>query len=195
MQQIAEAGQCGAMVTADSIASPEGMADFVENVFLRTAGPKPEPVVREKPKPAIKEKVEEIKAPAQAQAEPEVKPKVKTAPVTIDLNVQFATGKSNIQPKYHNRIKEVADYMTQYPNTKTVIEGHTDNVGKEAANMKLSQNRANSVKKYLIDKFKMDASRLEAIGYGPNKPIATNKTKEGRQKNRRVQAVISEAVK
>lgn len=185
MQQVAEAGQCGFMVTGDSIASPEGMADFVEKVFLKAAPPKP--VAKEEP--IVKEKVAEAKVQAQAA------PEVKSEPVTIALDLQFATGKSNIQPKYHDKVKKVADYMVQYPNTKAVIEGYTDNVGKEAANVKLSQNRANSVKQYLVRKLKIDASRIEAIGYGPKKPVASNATKEGRQQNRRVHAVISDMTK
>lgn len=179
MQQVANAGQCGFAVTGDSIASPEGMAGFVESIFLKTAPPKPK---APEPKPVVQERK------AQAAAAPVV---AKEEPVVIDLNIQFATNKSNIQPKYHNKIKEVADYMTKYPNTKAVIEGHTDNVGKLAKNVKLSQNRANSVKNYLVKKFKIDGKRLSAVGYGPKKPVASNATKEGRQQNRRVQAVFS----
>jgi OOP family OmpA-OmpF porin len=202
LQQVADASQCGFMVTGDSISTPQGMADFVEKVFLKAAEPSVEkvflkaaepseevvkPVVREEPKPVV---IEEVKEPA-AEA-----PKVVVAePVTIELNVQFATGKSNIQAKYHNEIKKVADYMTKYPETKVAIQGHTDNVGKEAANVKLSQNRANSVKNYLVSKFKINSSRMEATGYGPKKPIASNSTKEGRQKNRRVTAVFSSTTK
>jgi len=197
MQQVADAGQCGFMVTGDSISTPDGMADFVEKVFLKTYIAEQRPaaraevaVVKEEPKPVVKEEFVEVKA--QAQEAPKV---VVAEPVTIELNVQFATGKSNIQAKYHKEIKRVADYMTKYPETKAAIEGHTDNVGKEAANVKLSQNRANSVKNYLVSKFKIDSSRIEATGYGPKKPIASNSTKEGRQKNRRVTAVFSSTTK
>jgi OOP family OmpA-OmpF porin len=75
-----------------------------------------------------------------------------------------------------------------------VIEGYTDNIADDAYNKKLSEERANNVRQYLIDKFGIDGSRLTAVGYGKDKPIASNDTKEGRQKNRRVQAVL-EAVK
>jgi OOP family OmpA-OmpF porin len=196
MQQVADAGQCGFMVTGDSISTPDSMADFVEKVFLKTyvaerrqevVKEEPKPVVvKEEPKPVVKEEFVEMKPQAQEAAKVVV-----AEPVTIELNVQFATGKSNIQTKYHNEIKRVADYMVGYPETRAAIEGHTDNVGKEAANVKLSQNRANSVKNYLVSKFKIKASRIEATGYGPKKPIASNSTKEGRQKNRRVTAVFS----
>ena len=105
--------------------------------------------------------------------------------VSITLNVQFDTGKANIKPKYHNDIKRIADFMSKYPSTSVVIEGHTDNVGKEVVNVKLSHRRAASIKAYLAQKFDIDSSRIKVIGYDYQKPIASNNTAEGRQKNRR----------
>jgi OOP family OmpA-OmpF porin len=113
--------------------------------------------------------------------------------VSIPLNVQFDTAKSVVKKKYDNDIKKVADFMKAHPWATAVVEGHTDNVDKfnnPDNNMKLSQARADSVRQYLIDNFGIDASRITAVGYGPNKPIASNDTKEGRKKNRRIQAVI-----
>jgi outer membrane protein OmpA-like peptidoglycan-associated protein len=105
--------------------------------------------------------------------------------VSITLNVQFDTGKANIKPKYHNDIKRIADFMSKYPSTSAVIEGHTDNVGKEVVNVKLSHRRAANIKAYLTEKLGIDSSRIKVIGYDYQKPIASNKTAEGRQKNRR----------
>ena len=110
--------------------------------------------------------------------------------ISISLNVQFDTAKADIKGKYHNNIKRVADFMKMYPNTSAIIEGHTDTVGKEAYNIRLSKARADSVKQYLVDKFGIDASSIETIGYGPKKPVADNSTPEGKQKNRRVDAVL-----
>ena len=113
--------------------------------------------------------------------------------VSIALNIEFDFAKSVVKKKYHDNIKKVADFMQQYPDTHVVIEGHTDNVDvfhDPNNNIKLSQARADSVRQYLIDKFGIDASRITAIGYGPNRPLADNDTEEGRQKNRRVEAVI-----
>ncbi|MFA5181660.1 MAG: OmpA family protein, partial [Syntrophales bacterium] len=112
--------------------------------------------------------------------------------VMITMNIQFATGKATIPKKYDKEVQRLAAYMTKNTNTKAVIEGYTDNVGREAANVKLSQNRANAVKNALVKKYKIASSRLEAVGYGPKKPIADNSTAAGRQKNRRVQAVIEQ---
>ena len=110
--------------------------------------------------------------------------------VTIALNVEFDTNKAVVKEKYYDEIKRVADFMKEFPNTTAAIEGHTDNIASAAYNQKLSEKRANSVRQYLIDKFGIDGSRLTAIGYGLTKPIASNDTEEGRQKNRRVEAVL-----
>jgi outer membrane protein OmpA-like peptidoglycan-associated protein len=123
--------------------------------------------------------------PAPAPVPPPVMEKV-----TILLNVEFDTAKSVVKEKYYDDIKRVADFMKAYPETNAVIEGHTDNVGKAEYNDRLSDARAKSVRQYLIDKFGIDASRITSAGYGMNKPIASNDTKEGRQKNRRVEAVL-----
>ena len=105
--------------------------------------------------------------------------------VSITLNVQFDTGKAYINPKYHNDIKSIADFMNKYPSTSAVIVGHTDNVGKEVVNVKLSYRRAANIKAYLARKFGIEISRIRVIGYDYQKPLASNKTGEGRQKNRR----------
>ena len=110
--------------------------------------------------------------------------------VTIVLNVEFDTDKAVVKDKYRDEIKKVADFMKTYPKTTAVIEGHTDNTNTAAYNQKLSEERANSVRQYLINNFGIKASRLTAVGYGLTKPIASNSTEEGKQKNRRVQAVI-----
>ena len=110
--------------------------------------------------------------------------------VPIILNVQFDTGKANIKPKYHNDIKKIADAMSKNPSTSVVIEGHTDNVGKELVNVKLSYQRAANIKAYLVQEFGIDSSRIRVIGYDYQKTVASNKTAQGRQANRRVETKI-----
>jgi OOP family OmpA-OmpF porin len=80
--------------------------------------------------------------------------------------------------------------MQKYPTTTAVIEGHTDNVGSPELNMKLSQKRAENVVNYLANNFGIEKSRLSAKGYGSTRRIAYNNTPEGRQQNRRINAVI-----
>ncbi|HET8732007.1 MAG TPA: OmpA family protein [Moraxellaceae bacterium] len=107
--------------------------------------------------------------------------------VEINLDVHFASGKADIQGDATAEIQKVADFMKQYPNVNVTIEGHTDNRGNAAKNKALSQKRAEAVKAEIV-KLGVDGSRLSAVGYGSSKPIADNKTEEGRAKNRRVVA-------
>jgi outer membrane protein OmpA-like peptidoglycan-associated protein len=109
---------------------------------------------------------------------------------SITLNVQFDNNKAIVKEYYHDDIKRVADFMKQYTDITAVIEGHTDEVGTKELNQQLSEKRAASVRKYLIDKFGINGSRLAAVGYGEDRPMADNNTAEGRQKNRRVVVVI-----
>jgi OmpA-OmpF porin, OOP family len=108
----------------------------------------------------------------------------------MTLKVEFATDSAAIQTRYYDEINKVGDYMKKYPTTTAVIEGHTDNVGAVALNMQLSQQRAEAVVDYLVKNFGIDHSRLSAKGYGDSRRIAYNNTPEGRQKNRRINAVI-----
>jgi outer membrane protein OmpA-like peptidoglycan-associated protein len=114
--------------------------------------------------------------------------------LVIILNVQFDIDKSIVKEKYYDDIKKVADFMNEFPDKNAVIEGYTDSAGNEDYNQKLSENRANSVRQLLIDKYGIDGSRISAVGYGEGNPVASNETAEGRQKNRRIEAVI-EAVR
>lgn len=115
--------------------------------------------------------------------------------VTINLNVLFDFDKADVKPQYHDEIKRLADYMNAYPWEKATLEGHTDSKGTDVYNEKLSQRRVDAIKAYLVEKFGIKADRLKAIGYGESKPIATNDTDEGRQLNRRVQAVMETYIK
>lgn len=111
--------------------------------------------------------------------------------VTIELEIQFDTGKSIVKPAYDDQLQKVADFLKDNPDTVAAIEGHTDNVGGKKLNKKLSQSRADSVKKALIKRLGVETERLSSVGYGMDKPIASNKTAAGRQQNRRVNAVFS----
>lgn len=195
LQQIADTSRCGSMVTGESITSPDAMGDFVEKVFLEAKKPEPVKVVVPPP-PVVEQEVAKVKeaAPVVIPA-PVAKPVPVFEKVTIAINVQFDTNKAVIKKKYYNEVKKVADFMNQYPSTLAVIEGHTDNVGKEAANIDLSRRRAESVKAYLVKNFGIESYRLSAFGYGPKKPVADNKTVKGRQMNRRVEAQLETIVK
>lgn len=113
----------------------------------------------------------------------------------LALNIEFDRNKADITPQHNNEIAKVGEYMKQYPTTTAVIEGHTDNEGDAGYNMKLSKQRADNVVAYLVKNFGIDPSRLEAKGYGATRRIAYNSTPEGRQKNRRINAIIDCVVK
>ncbi|MCX5811629.1 MAG: SUMF1/EgtB/PvdO family nonheme iron enzyme [Proteobacteria bacterium] len=107
----------------------------------------------------------------------------------ITLDIHFDFDKWNIKLKYHEEIKRFAEVMKKYPDMKVQIEGHTCIIGGAKYNLRLSQRRADSVRKYLIQKFGIEPSRLTAKGYGLSRPIASNKTAEGRKQNRRIEGV------
>lgn len=158
--------------------------------------PMPEPKVEAAPAPPPPpppEPVQEMKKEAQAEQTATEKEMLEKGRATIDI--QFDTNKAVVKKKYHDEIAKFADVLNRHPELKVVIEGHTDNVGGKAFNQRLSEKRANSVVKYMVDKFKVDKDRLSAKGYGLTRPIADNKTKEGRQKNRRVEAVVEYIIK
>ena len=100
-------------------------------------------------------------------------------------NLEFDLGKATIRSKSFETLDRVADLLVQ-KNFSLKLAGHTDNTGSMALNLRLSKDRAEAVKAYLVSKG-ANASRIEATGYGPNQPIASNNTAEGRQKNRRVE--------
>ncbi|MBI5509565.1 MAG: OmpA family protein [Deltaproteobacteria bacterium] len=111
---------------------------------------------------------------------------VKTADkIEIKQQINFATNKAKIVGQLSfDILDQVAAVMKSNPAIKIVIEGHTDSVGDAAHNLKLSDGRANAVRTELIERG-VDSGRLEAIGYGESKPIASNRTAKGRAANRR----------
>lgn len=120
--------------------------------------------------------------------------KVLREKVSIKINVLFETARADIKPASATEIKRVADFMTEYPTTKVVIEGHTDAVGSNEINKTLSERRAKAVADALVRDYGIDASRVSSVGYGEERPLADNNTAEGRAQNRRVTAEIEETV-
>jgi OOP family OmpA-OmpF porin len=105
-------------------------------------------------------------------------------------NILFVTGSAKLQKSSYKGLDDVVKIMTENPGMSLKIDGHTDNVGKDDYNQTLSENRAASVKTYLVSKG-IDESRITAEGHGETMPIADNKTAAGRQKNRRSEMVLS----
>jgi len=104
------------------------------------------------------------------------------------LYINFDTGKSTIKPESQSIIAQIAVLMKGHADLKLSIEGHTDNVGTPAANKTLSEQRAKAVLD-AVAKQDVAANRMAAVGWGQDKPVADNRTEDGRAKNRRVEIV------
>lgn len=113
---------------------------------------------------------------------------------SIKMDVKFPLNSDAIPASQISELKKVAEFMKRFGGVKAVVEGHSDSTGAAAYNKQLSQRRADAVRSALIKEFGIDASRLSAIGYGEERPIADNSTKAGRQANRRVVAVMEAEV-
>ena len=103
--------------------------------------------------------------------------------------ILFNSGKATFKQETFAVLQSITAILKQYPSSKFSIEGHTDSDGKDAANQKLSEDRAGAVKNYLIENG-IDASRLSSAGFGESKPIDTNKTAKGKANNRRVEVKL-----
>ena len=117
---------------------------------------------------------------------PEVTEEVQAQLNEYARTILFDTGKASLKPESTRVFVDIIRILDQYPNSRFTVEGHTDSVGSNSLNQKLSEERANSVRDFLINEG-IDASRLEAVGYGEERPIATNNTRAGRTQNRRVE--------
>lgn len=115
-----------------------------------------------------------------------------TGAITLVMpgNITFQTGQSAVKADFYSVLDAVADVLKEYNKTSITISGHTDNVGRDDANNKLSQDRANSVGQYLISRG-VAGGRINAVGYGKSQPVADNSTENGRAQNRRVEIRIN----
>lgn len=146
----------------------------------------PQPVARvvePEPLPPPPPPVEEVKKVAEVEQTIIEKGRV-------TMNVEFDTGKAVVKPAYYKEIEPVTNVMKKQPDLKIVVEGHTDNVGGKKYNQNLSQKRADAIKEVMVSNFNIDSSRITAKGFGFANPIGDNKTKAGKQINRRVEAAV-----
>ena len=113
-----------------------------------------------------------------------------TEEVRVELDVKFDFDKANVKQDSYSDIENLAEFMKQFPQTATTVEGHTDSTGNPAYNQKLSERRADAVRNVLVNQYGVAADRINAVGYGENNPVADNATSEGRAINRRVEASV-----
>jgi outer membrane protein OmpA-like peptidoglycan-associated protein len=104
-------------------------------------------------------------------------------------DVLFDSGSSALAPGAYQRLRSLADTLRRYPDTDVVVKGHTDSTGSESFNLRLSEERAENVRRYLIAEG-VSAYRVTSVGFGEAFPLASNATPEGRQQNRRVEIEV-----
>lgn len=130
--------------------------------------------------------------PASTGGCPEVFKHIEVTKDKIELKqkIFFATAKAQIQSRSFDLLEEVASVFKSRPKMRVRIEGHTDTQGKRPANLRLSQSRADAVKAHLMG-LGVSSDRMESVGFGPDQPIETNRTSAGRERNRRVEFVMT----
>lgn len=163
---------------------------FIDDVNVRLAPPGT--VLTPKPKESVppppKQKVEDHASSAKVdlmQVEPEVGKRIR-----LD-NIGFEFGKATLTPESEAELDKLADLLTDYPLMRIEIEGHTDDIGSDAANLKLSDDRAKAVVDHLRGR-KIEEERMTWKGFGETRPLVPNTTEEARAKNRRVEFRVVE---
>ncbi len=138
-------------------------------------------------------------APAPVAAAPVEEPAPVAEPVPevvrVELDVKFDFDKAKVKEESYADIQNLAEFMNQYPQTSTTVEGHTDSVGTDAYNQKLSERRAAAVRNVLVEQYGVGADRVSSVGYGESRPVADNATDAGRAVNRRVEAEVEAQAK
>lgn len=109
--------------------------------------------------------------------------------VNFSSQLLFDTGASQLQPGAYDRMRTLATTLKNYPQSQVIIKGHTDSTGDNARNQRLSEDRADRVRTFLISEG-VQSSRISAIGFGETMPVASNSTEAGRAQNRRVEVEI-----
>jgi outer membrane protein OmpA-like peptidoglycan-associated protein len=110
--------------------------------------------------------------------------------LTLKGDVSFDVDSDVVLPGLYNEMDRIAQILVRYPDTTIVVEGHTDSTGSDTYNQGLSERRALSVQRLLVDRG-VSPARISTVGYGETRPVATNNTPEGRQMNRRVEIRVN----
>jgi len=189
LQQLADTGQCGFATTDAALRDPAQMTAFIEKVFLAApAAAKPSPKVMP-PGDSDNDGITDDKDKCPDTPKGEfVDGDGCTLKLTLHINFDF--DKTEIKPEFKPDLDKAAAYIKKYSYVPYIlIAGHTDHSGTIEYNQQLSEGRANAVRQYLIANYGIDGERLGAIGYGKLNPVVSNKTREGRYQNRRVEII------
>lgn len=184
LDQIAEAGGCGYATTAEKLAAPGNVAGFTEGIFLAKRAPKPAP------KPVVKPLDSDGDGVTNDKDQCPNTPKGATVDArgcwTYAAEVLFGFDSTEINSNAYPMLNEAVVILKKNPKLKVEVDGHTDSTGPATYNMTLSERRAKAVMKYFVDNG-VNTAQLTVKGYGLTQPAASNDTKEGRAKNRRVE--------
>lgn len=173
LQRIAQASECGFATSAEQIATPAGMKQFVQRVFLEPATKAPDD---------DQDGVENAKDKCPDTPKGAI---VDADGCWTSRDVLFDFDSKRIKKDFGPVLNNVVQILQANPKLQITVEGHTDSTGSEVYNQKLSEQRALAVKQTLIHQG-VEATRLQDKGYGETKPVASNATREGRAANRRV---------
>jgi OOP family OmpA-OmpF porin len=188
MERIASTGACGFPVMVVDYKTSMTMGDLVERIFLAKAE-KPEP---KHPVPIAKPMDSDGDGVTDDNDQCPNTPIGGTVDArgcwTYEASVLFDVNRTEIKSEAHPMLNEAYDILKKNPDISIEVNGHTDNIGTEEYNMKLSKKRANAVMEYFVRKG-IDANRFTTKGFGFTKPVVSNDTKEGRAKNRRVELI------
>ncbi|MDP6925335.1 MAG: OmpA family protein [Candidatus Scalindua sp.] len=201
MDKIASEMGCGFSVTADDVATSEGMENFVRKVFLAKDSDGDGVPDEEDECPGTPPGIEVDAVGCAGDSDGDGV----TDDIDVCMNtpkgaivddrgcwvvkgVKFDYKKWDVKPQFNSNLDNIIDILKNTPDLNIRVEGHTDNIGSEKYNLDLSKKRAESIKAYLVKKG-IDESRITSMGHGLSKPIADNVTKEGRALNRRAELI------
>jgi Outer membrane protein and related peptidoglycan-associated (lipo)proteins len=201
MEKLAAEMRCGFSVTADDIATSEGMTDFVRKVFLArdSDGDGVPDDTDECPGTPPGIQVDAVGCAVDSDGDG-IADDVDACPDTprgaivdnrgcwIVKGVKFDYKKWDVKPQFNTNLDNIINILKKTPDLKIKVEGHTDNIGSKKYNLELSEKRAQAIKAYLLGNG-IDQSRITSVGLGLSRPIAGNDTKEGRALNRRAELI------
>jgi OOP family OmpA-OmpF porin len=201
MEKLAAEMRCGFSVTADDIATSEGMSDFVRKVFfaMDSDGDGVPDDTDECPGTPPGIQVDAVGCAVDSDGDG-VADDVDACPDTprgaivdnrgcwVVKGVKFDYKKWDVKPQFNTNLDNIIDLLKRTPGLNIRVEGHTDNIGSKKYNLELSNKRAQAIKDYLVGNG-IDQSRITSIGLGFSRPIAGNDTKEGRALNRRAELI------